>query len=56
MAGIVPQYRPPAGLADRPVPLEIADRRLAELGWVGVCLFLFWVGVGWVTSVRFPLL
>jgi rhomboid protease GluP len=56
MAGILPQYRPPAGLPGRPLPLEIADRRLAELAWVGVCLILFWVGVGWVTSVRFPLL
>lgn len=52
-AGIMPHYRQPALLGLGAQPLEIEDRRLAEIAWVVVCLILFVAGVYAATTLRF---
>jgi rhomboid protease GluP len=51
--GIMPRYRSPAVVRLGAQPLEMADRRLAEIAWTVICLLILVVGVYAATAYRF---
>ena len=51
--GIMPRFRPPAVVRLGAQPLEMADRRLAEIAWTVLCLLILVAGVYAATIYRF---